>query len=175
MYSYRSEDILRTIKFRYAYLTLAIAMTSCRKPATNHPLSIVYDQWWSSDYAANGSRMLCDLSDFSQCESIARSAESDFTGQLSKEFQIDPSCSDIELVVYSGPDRTPQPALTRYSEVTNSYWALQVNYSPHKLEQPWEISLEPNIRHKASGAGDAKAVAHDVCSIVRGGGGTMTN
>lgn len=163
------------MEFRWALLTLAITLTSCRKSARDRSMSIVYDQWWSSDFAANGSRMLCDPSEFSQCESEARSSDADFTGELSTAFQVDPSCADIELIVYSGPDKTSQAALSRYSEVANGYWALQVNYSPSKNQQPWEFSLEPKMQHRTSAAGDAKSIAHAVCSIVQGGGGTVTN
>ena len=62
-------------------------------------LTVVYDGWWSNDYAANSAEMQCLPDQRKYCADDARAAETDFTGKFSAAFQADPSCSGIQLII----------------------------------------------------------------------------
>jgi hypothetical protein len=138
-------------------------------------LTVVYDQYWSSDYAANGAEMQCPSTAVrNMCRDQARADESKFEGEFSAHFQSDPMCSGLELIVFEDPKKMSQVVLSEYTKATeNGYWYLKLDFTPNETKQPWQLSLNPAITHQASGEGDAGAISHTICSIAKRTGGSV--
>jgi hypothetical protein len=165
------------MKVTLALALVTVPLIACKSATPKEPaLMVVYDGWWSNDYAANSTEMQCSPEQRKYCRDDARAAEVDFTGKFSAAFQADPSCSGIQLIMYNGPDRTSAQATDSYSKVLKKpHWVLQVNFDPKLQKEPWQLSVEPGTGHYSTGEGDAPSVVHSVCSIVKNTGGSVVD
>lgn len=160
-----------------AIALVTLPLMACRSAATKESaLTVVYDGWWSNDYAAKSATMQCPPENRKFCQDEARAAEADFSGQFSAAFQTDPACSGIRLIMYNGPNRTSAEARRMYSQLSGKpHWGLQVNFNPQLQKQPWQLSVDPGPTQYSSGEGDAPSIAHSVCSIAKNAGGSVVN
>jgi hypothetical protein len=83
------------------------------------PLTIVYDECWSSDYAANGAERRCQQAITDLCRDNERREEAAFRGQFSGAFQSDPTCDGLRLLVISGPKNTSEAANQALAEIND--------------------------------------------------------
>lgn len=93
------------MKRALAILVVVLPLVSCKRNSEiqpSKPMTIVYDRWWSSDYAANAGEMSCKLQATKMCEDDARADETEFFGKFSAAFQSDPACAGLRLLVYDG-------------------------------------------------------------------------
>ena len=140
------------------------------------PVTIVYDQWWSSDYAANGAEMQCPPATRQMCQDDARSEEAAFLGQFSAAFQSDPTCAGLRLLVYGGPKNTSESASRALAEINDrEHWSLIVDFSSTLQKQPWTMMYQPGSARRTSGDGDPLSVAHSVCQVAKNQGGSVVD
>ncbi|MFI5087335.1 MAG: hypothetical protein ACHP7I_02985 [Terriglobales bacterium] len=140
------------------------------------PLTIVYDEWWSSDYAANGAEMRCPPATRQMCVGDARSEEAAFLGKFSAAFQSDPTCAGLRLLVYGGPKNTSEQATRALAEINErEHWSLIVDFSPGLQKQPWTMLYGPRSDRRTSGEGDSLSVARSVCEIAKNRGGSVVD
>jgi hypothetical protein len=163
-------------------LFVTIMIAGCKRN-TRQPTTIVYDRWWSSDYAANGAQSSCDLKDTQICEEAARSAEYDFLGKVSAKFQSDSTCSGLRLVVYNGHGKDSKEFDKEYSKaIANGHWTLIVDFVPEDEKQHWSLIPDIDIGNNvnttgqagATGEDNAQSISHAVCSIVKKTGGSVS-
>src|SRR5437016_5212489 len=137
------------------------------------PVTIVYDQWWSSDYAANGAEMRCSPAARQICRDDARSEEAAFLGKFSAAFQSDPTCAGLRLLVYGGPKNTSEQATRALAEMNErEHWSLIVDFSPTAAKQSWTMAHEPGSDRRTSGEGEPLSGARSVCEIAKNRGGS---
>jgi hypothetical protein len=141
------------------------------------PVTIVYDEWWSSDYAGNGAELQCPPETRNMCENQARSAESDFLGKFSAAFQSDPTCSSLRLLVYGGPKNTSQRATKALQEIgEREHWSLIVDFSPTLKKQSWTMTYGSyGTDKRTTGEGDPVSMARSICEIARNRGGSVVD
>lgn len=140
------------------------------------PPTIVYDQWWSSDYAANGAEMGCPPAARQMCGDDARSEETEFLGKFSAAFQSDSACAGLRLLVYGGPKNTSKQANRALAEMSErEHWTLIVDFLQGQQKQKWTMSHSPRSGRRTSGQGDPLSVAHSVCEIVKNRGGSVVD
>jgi hypothetical protein len=165
------------MKAIFALALVTLPLIACKGSTPKEPpLTVVYDGWWSNDYAAQSVAMQCPPGNVKLCKDEARGAERDFSGEFSAAFQTDPSCSGIRLLMYDGPGRTSDKVLEMYAQVGNKpHWDLQVNFNPALKKQPWQLNMNPGATQYSSGEGDAPSVVHSVCSIAKRTGGSVIN
>jgi hypothetical protein len=79
------------------------------------PMTIVYDEWWSSDFVAGGAERQCPPATSQMCRDNGRSEEAAFQGKFSAAFQSDPTCAGLRLLVFSTKEyvRTGRPRCGR--------------------------------------------------------------
>jgi hypothetical protein len=136
----------------------------------------VYDEWWSSDYAANGAELRCPSATRDWCRDNARIEEAAFLGKFSAAFQSDPACTGLRLLVYGGPKNTSKQASQALAEINDrEHWSLIVNFSPEEQKQSWTMSYQAGAARNASGEGDPPSVARSVCEIAKNRGGTVVD
>ncbi len=143
------------------------------------PLTIVYDEYWASDYAANGAGMQCPTAMRQMCEAEARSEEATFLGKFSGAFQTDPTCAGMRLLVEHGRDNNSEQARRALAETYDKreHWWLMVNFSRNLQRQAWDMTHYDDLRQpsgrRASGDGDPLSMAHSVCQIAKNAGGSV--
>lgn len=166
-----------------ALLLLTLSMAGCKSGNTaQRATAVIYDGWWSSDYAAEGARMKCTPATVKWCEDDARADEAEFSGHLAAAFQSDPSCSGLRLLLSKNPKSSSSADNEKYVKLSaKPHWGLQVNFiptlnrQPPSDKQPWQLSLDPGMKHYSSGENDAQGLAHIVCSIAKNTGGTIAD
>jgi len=179
------------MKMKFAFLasTLAILLVGCRQDSKEkRPITISYDEWWSSDFAASGAALSCSWSKqgftTEDCmeKDEARADEAAFLERLSAAFQADPICSDLRLVIYGGPGKNSSASYKELSEAKNvGYWDLIVDYHPKQEKQSWKLSFIPGDHYNktekvpSSGESTAQLVSHGACSIANQTGGSVIN
>jgi len=170
------------MKVTFAFLLVALSSVGCKKSDVTQPTAIIYDAWWSSDYAAQSAPIHCPPAGLKWCEDEARADEAEFRGHLSAAFQSDPACSGMLLLIFIDPTASSVSDKETYLKASaRPHWGLQVNFIPNldsgppALKQPWQLSLDPGNRHYSSGEDDAQGLAHMVCSIARTKGGSVEN
>jgi hypothetical protein len=140
------------------------------------PVTIVYDEWWSSDYAANGGEMRCPPATRELCRDDERSEEAAFLGKFSAAFQSDPTCAGFRLLVYGGPKNKSEPAERALAEINDrDHWFLIVDFSSTLKKQPWTMMYQPGSARRTSGEGDPLSVAHSVCQIAKNPGDSVVD
>jgi hypothetical protein len=140
------------------------------------PVTIVYDEWWSSDYAANGAEMRCPPAARQMCRHDARSEEAAFLGKFSAAFQSDPACAGLRLLVYAGPKNSSEQATRALAEMNErEHWSLIVDFSSGLQKQPWTMMYQPGSYRRTSGEGDPLSVARSVCEIAKNRGGSVVD
>lgn len=140
------------------------------------PVTIVYDEWWSSDYATNGAALRCPPATRQRCRDDARSEEATFLGQFSAAFQSDPTCAGLRLLVYGGPKNTSESASRALAEINDrEEWSLIVDFSSTLQKQPWTMTYQPGSARRTTGDGDPLSVAHSVCQIAKNPGGSVVD
>ncbi|MGC1869655.1 MAG: hypothetical protein WA700_01745 [Acidobacteriaceae bacterium] len=155
---------------------LWFSLVSCNRDTGTKPMTILYDQWWSSDFAAQGAEMHCPAQAPKVCEDDARGDEADFLGRFSAAFESDPACAGLKLIVFGDPDMSSKATKQALSKIADKdRWFLMVDFKPEIERQAWRINLYPELSHQASGENDARTMAHSVCSIVKTTGGSVVN
>lgn len=140
------------------------------------PLTIVYDEWWASDYAANGAEMQCAPQMSDMCRDDARREEAGFVGQFSAAFQSEPICAGLRLLVIGGPKNTSDPANEALVRINDrEHWWLIVDFSRGLEKQPWSMTYQPGSIRRTSGEGDPPSLAHSVCEIAKNRGGSVVD
>ncbi len=140
------------------------------------PVTIVYDEWWSSDYAANGAELQCAPVMRDVCKSDARRDESDFLGKFSAAFQSNPTCATLRLLVYGGPNNSSQQASKALQEMgERDHWSLIVDFSSTLKKQSWTMTYGSGRDRRATGESDPISMAQFVCEIARNHGGSVIN
>jgi hypothetical protein len=149
-------------------------------------LTIVYDEWWASDYAAGAATgpSQCPPAMRQTCEDDARSEEAAFLGKFSGAFQSDAACDGMRLVAEHGvKDReivnSKQEANALSEGYTREHLFLMVNFVPDRAKQQWTVmhfsATNPHGTpdRSAKGENDAYSLAHAVCGIARNRGGAV--
>jgi len=147
------------------------------------PPTIIYDEWWSSDYASNTSAS-CSSAIQKLCESEARGKEDDFLATFSGAFQSDAACDGMRLVAERGVKNgetmnSKQEAKALSEGYTREHLFLTVNFVPDRAKQEWTVMhFAANNPHglpdrSAKGENDAYSLAHAVCGIARNRGGAV--
>jgi hypothetical protein len=140
------------------------------------PVTIVYDEWWSGDYAANGAEMRCPPATRQMCRDNARSEEAAFQSKLSAAFQSDPTCVGLRLLVYSGSNNASEQATRALAEMNErEHWSLIVDFSPGLEKQTWSMMYQPGSARRTSGEGDPLSVARSVCEIAANHGASVVD
>jgi hypothetical protein len=140
------------------------------------PPTIVYDQWWSSDYAANGAATRCSPEGRQMCQDNARSEEAAFLRKFSAAFQSDPTCAGLRLLVAGGSKNTSQQASSALAELDErEHWWLIIDFSSEAQQQSWTMTHQPGSDRRTSGEGDPFSIARSVCNIARNRGGSVVD
>jgi hypothetical protein len=168
----KAEPMTNAVKCLIA-AALVVAFTCGCELAKNKTV-IVYDQWWSSDFAAGGAERSCswgpDRAVHEVCATEAREAEAEFVGKFFAAFQSDPACAGLQLVVADGSKKEKfLDVLAR----TREQWYLMVDFSPRLKEQSWTVVHQPHADKVSKGEGNASSMAHSVCSIAGNRGGSV--
>ena len=170
-----------------------IPMAGCKKDSPPEvpkkavlPTIIENDGWWSNDYAASVAENRCARDGTTPCNDNsepvleARQAETDFEGKLAASFQADPTCYGLTLRGFGGRNRriTDPESLTKNAASlakadVQGYWFLIVDFIPEEEKQSWSMDILPSHTNNVSGEGDAKSMAHTICSVAKGVGGTV--
>jgi hypothetical protein len=158
-------------------VALFMGVEGCQRHKVPRP--VVVDEWWANDYAVEAGWSACKgegLSD-QYCNSKStedgyRQDEAQFTEEFSTAFQAEAACSGITLAVYKGPQHN-SPQATQMMTNEEGYWSFQVNFEPEAKTQRWQMSFSPKETHASSGEGNASSIAHAVCSLVKGVGGSV--
>jgi hypothetical protein len=167
-----------------------VEKTSEQPRKAARPMVVEYDGWWANDYASGAGKKKCFAEGLTSCESDnnvdvieARADETDFEGKFSAAFQSDPICSGITLRGFGGKNHRISnvgtlleagQALANANATAEGYWFLIVSYVPEQKKQSWSMSLtDTSLTNDTSGEGDAHSMAHTVCSIVKGIGGSV--
>jgi hypothetical protein len=173
------------MKLIFVTSVLAISLVGCKHGIEmKQPVTISYDRWWSSDYAAEAAWGTCSASKLGlsteRCidKDEARADEAEFLERFSAAFRSDQACSGLRLIIYGGPDNTSKNSYKELSRVEDEgYWDLIVDYRPEREKQSWRLSLVKKTHTtengSASGEGNAQTVSHAVCSIVKQPGGSV--
>lgn len=173
------------MKLAFVASVFAISLVGCKHDSEmKQPVTISYDRWWSSDYAANGAELSCSASKLGfsteRCmdKDEARADEAEFLERFSAAFRSDPTCSGLRLIIYGGPDNTSKNSYKELSRVEDEgYWDLIVDFRPEREKQSWRLSVVKKTHTtengSASGEGNAQTVSHAVCSIVKQPGGSI--
>lgn len=141
------------------------------------PVTIVYDEWWSNDYAANAAELQCPPVMRDMCKRDARSAESDFLGKFSAAFQSNPTCANLRLLVYGGQKNSSRQVSKALQEMDErDHWSLVVDFSSALKKQPWTMTYgSSGTDRRTTGEGDPASMAQSVCEIARNRGGSVIN
>jgi hypothetical protein len=160
--------------------------------------TVVLDSWWSGDYAKGG----CEQADkwmkenrklINQfgCEAVTACTDvmprytactialggptataRRFEDELLTQFAINANCKGVVFARYYGPNEKISAAA--HTAMDEPHWTLILDYIVGGDAQPW--SLQPpkgGLLHQAEGATPAK-IAADVCAVVMGHGGTVS-
>lgn len=165
-----------SMKYALIFLVTMLPLAGCRsQPQPNN--TIVYDQWWSSDFAANAAGANCTPGAPKLCESEARQQEAGFLQNFSAAFQSDPQCSGLKLFVFTGSKQTPPEKVKKYAEILKGpHWQLMVDFASNQPTQSWSMLIDSprtGPKNLTSGEGSAKSIADTVCSIAQRSGGSI--
>lgn len=131
-----------------------------------HPQTVTIDDWWNVDYAK------------AECETLKADGKFclnpvgqlyQFEGEIKTQFGIDPQCHGIELYDFKGPD-DKHP---KWTPTDDSNWQLTVDFVPgDEGTQSWSV-IRTGDWKAGMGTGTPKEIAHSVCSMLSGVGGTV--
>jgi hypothetical protein len=130
---------------------------------------LILDGWWDLDYAKNA----CAQTAIPYCAENVVTEVRDFEARFSSAFASDASCSGITLIRFAISQNTPEA-------LNQPAWSLSINYIPQKSEQDWAMLHDPDGTHKkyyghTTGNGTPSTIAHTVCGIIKGKGGTLND
>jgi hypothetical protein len=154
------------MKYLLLFMPLVSMLTGCEETsaASNlemKPPIIVLDHWWNLDYVRNA----CGIGlDSKPCIDDATQVQ-DFEARFRAFFASDSSCHRIVLKEYGG--ESPRGA---YDWTYKPHWMLMLDFHDGQTSQEWTMVRDTLI---TSGQGDAKEIAHTVCSIAKAKGGTL--
>jgi len=160
-----------------SYLIALLSLSGCRQ-GFDVPLTIVYDQNWSGDFAASAAG--CNINDGrpesvrQTCRDDARKKELEVARKFSTAFQFDPACAGLRLLV-SAPKSSEQ-ARHSFGELHDrDHWTLFVDFLPDLPRHSWSMSHQWHDDRRAVGEGDPSSMARSVCEFVRNRGGSVVN
>jgi hypothetical protein len=132
-----------------------------QKPEAQSPVAIIYDRM--------ASRVDVHSNDYGPDE------ESEFYTKFSTAFQSEPACHGLRLFSLWGPERTPDSTWLEFGKVAHKdQWRLKVNFLPEREKQQWALQrMYSELSSGATGEGDAHSMAHSVCLIAKGTGGSV--
>ena len=137
---------------------------------THQPISVVYDQHWSS--AAGVAALQCVPEIRDACQKEAREDEAGFLRTLRTAFEAAPECKDVEFIVNSGVDQPPKTKDGHLTPATKGgYWTLRVDYRPKLTVQVF--SLRAGTNAPLIGNGSANDIIKFVCKVSKNNGVVM--
>jgi len=144
------------------------------------PSTIVYNEHWSSDFAANGAWVRCNdgrpEGALRICQDDAKKEEAEFLRKFSAAFQSDPTCTGLVLLVVGPNNETSEQAQHASTKLeAGEHWILFVDFSPGLERQSWIMTHQPHGDRRTSGEGDASSMARSVWGIAKNRGGTVVD
>jgi len=116
----------------------------------------------------------------------AEEDESNFEASFATAFQSERMCSGLTLAFTTSLGQkdymltkagcTLGGEHCRSEDMLHKYWSLVVFFVPNQEKQPWRIfrvGTSVTLDDLTDGTGDARSMAHTVCSIVKGIGGSV--
>jgi len=155
---------------------------------------IIFDDWWSVDYAkglCNEAKHWMDrIGDglhAARCEEIVNCTfylpissacgEGDIAGEvhsyddeLTSRMASNPRCEGISILQYGGPKTSVGKAVS--DAMKTPHWTLSFNYVPGAKTQKWDM-IHSITGVYAKGEGDPNEIATNVCIAARGRGANI--
>jgi hypothetical protein len=116
----------------------------------------------------------------------AEEDELDFEASFATAFRSESMCSGLTLAFTTSLGQkdymltkagcSRDGTHCRSEDMLQKYWSLVVFFVPNQEKQPWRIfRVGPSVTldDLTDGKGDARSMAHTVCSIVKGIGGSV--
>jgi hypothetical protein len=151
-------------------LLMLLLSLGCQKKEST---IIVLDGWWNVDYAKNG----CQMS--GGCVDPTYEVH-DFESQIASHVASDATCQGVQFVRLNNP-KDNDPAVAKAMALP--HWFLMLNYNVGERKQSWNMHRSGDKKKYpefgagafTAGEGNPKEIAHTVCSIVTGKGGSLEN
>jgi hypothetical protein len=160
---------------RFSVLALAaLSISACKRPA--EPVHLLIDERPIMDFADRA----CPppQNPESPCVRKWQRVGGEFEGTLSTQFAALPACSGLLVATVNPYDFEAMQKIL--GDPTNPYWRLSVWFDAGANRQSWSLLFSPGPSKPLTipvfqGEGEPRQIATEVCNIVRGRGGAVTN
>jgi hypothetical protein len=179
-----------------ATITIRAAGDERSSPRAEPPRPIVVDSWWANDWAKTTCidatkwfkenkedifRQGCEA--VSSCPELQPVADAcfvsnptamwfDFQDRMATAFASDASCKSITIFNFAGPGENASQELG--AAVAGPHWWLIIDFTPGHTEQGWTMAQSHFATSVSTkGQGTPTSIAHTLCAIVNGHGGTL--
>lgn len=155
--------------------TIAVSAIAMPVWATEN---LVFDTWWSVDYARDMCRYdksFLDTEEHDQETMDIHTAclGSADAGNLARQYEdaiktqieINPVCRGVTFTRYSGPGSKEQP------DLPERYATLLIDYIPGAQKQSWTMIRHPSLQSDQAEGSSPARIAADVCAILTTQGG----
>jgi hypothetical protein len=157
------------MKYGYLQTLLIVGMlyASASRADAFEPL-IVIDRWWGVDFAKGdcfkaGKKEACDQE--------RMGSYNVFEIELKTQFAAAAECSGITVTSFGYPQEPSKPTVDFTSR---PYWSFSINYRGDEPMQLWQM-LPPKGSDvpMMQATGTPSQIARQVCTIIKGKGGTV--
>jgi len=153
---------------------LVIAYISSSRSDAPAPVVII-DRWWGVDYA----KVDCRIPAYEPpggepaeeaCEQSKTASYNDFESEFKTDFASNTDCAGITLLSFGYPqDPNSQPP-----DTSKPYWGFSINYTDGQRRQFWQmLPPEGSKLPMMQATGTQSQIAAQVCTIIRGKGGSV--
>jgi hypothetical protein len=158
------------MKLRYLLLFVLLSL-GCQK---KEPTIIVLDGWWNADYAKG----VCQTS--GRCVVDPTYEVRGFESEVASHIASDSTCQGVQFVRFNNPNDA-NPVASK--AMNGPHWFLTLSYNPGEPRQWWSMHRSGDKKRypefgfgaSTSGEGNPKEIAHTICSIATGKGGSLEN
>jgi hypothetical protein len=152
------------------FAAIAIAFASASAIASGEKPTVVFDAWWTVDFAKNGCRLLDRP--LEACKGDAEGAVHDFTDRLLTKVASNPVCSTVTFVWYRSPTETNK---AQADAIHGEHWTLGIDFTVGNPTQSWWMKQSGNHVEILKGEGTPAEIAKEVCAIVSKRGAKVLN
>jgi hypothetical protein len=155
------------------FIAAILALLAVAAPARADGPLLIIDRWWGVDYAKEP----CHIPAFkptgmseATCDQESTEDYNRFELEFKTQFAASAECSGISLSSFG----YPQSPKERPPDISRPYWSFSINYEQDKPAQLWQM-LPPRSSDlpMMQGTGTPSQIATQVCTIIKGKGGTV--
>jgi len=136
---------------------------------------VILDRWWGVDYAKEDCRVPAYEPPGGEpaeeaCEQSKTTSYNDFESEFKTDFASNTDCAGITLLSFGYPQNPNSPP----PDTSKPYWSFSINYNEGQPAQFWQMLPPKGSKLPMMQAtGTPSQIAAQVCTIIRGKGGSV--